>query len=201
MTEEKPGTVDTVALETKLEEDFVSPLTAVRGALEILRDHPELSTDERGRFLTTALAGVARLERGIEHLGETVYAAARGGQTPAALPHEERVHLIPAEGIVEIDLSDFAFTNSQVVNEVFDAIEARLRPTGHRWHCLVNFARCSIWPEAWVTYAHRAKRVLVNMAHDTVRYADPETHASDPSIHPSREAALAAIRSRTKRAG
>ena len=40
----------TEALGTKLEQDFVAPLTAVRGALELLRDFPDMSELERERF-------------------------------------------------------------------------------------------------------------------------------------------------------
>ena len=35
---DRQSTLSTLALSTKVEEDFVSPLTSLRGALEILRD-------------------------------------------------------------------------------------------------------------------------------------------------------------------
>jgi hypothetical protein len=50
-----------LALETKLEQEFVSPLTAVRGALEILRDFLDLPPNERARFIATALAAALRM--------------------------------------------------------------------------------------------------------------------------------------------
>ena len=62
----------TLALSTKVEEDFVAPLTAVRGSLEILRDFSDLGADERLRFIETALGGCARLEKGIGELARTV---------------------------------------------------------------------------------------------------------------------------------
>ena len=60
--------ISTVALNTKVEADFVGPLTAVRGALEILRDYPDLGEVERGRFVSTALRSCQQLERAVHDL-------------------------------------------------------------------------------------------------------------------------------------
>ncbi|ANK83095.1 MAG: hypothetical protein TEF_21555 [Rhizobiales bacterium NRL2] len=53
-----------------LEDDFVTPLTTIRGLLEILRDCPDLPPSERRRFVDMALTDCARLDRGIERLLE-----------------------------------------------------------------------------------------------------------------------------------
>ncbi len=53
-----------------LEDDFVTPLTTIRGLLEILRDCPDLPQAERRRFIDMALTDCARLDRGIERLLE-----------------------------------------------------------------------------------------------------------------------------------
>jgi hypothetical protein len=42
MFEDQQASISTLTLSTKVEEEFVSPLTAIRGALEILRDFPAL---------------------------------------------------------------------------------------------------------------------------------------------------------------
>lgn len=56
--------------DTSLEDDFVTPLTTIRGLLEILRDCPDLPTAQRQHFIDMALADCARLDRGIERLLE-----------------------------------------------------------------------------------------------------------------------------------
>ena len=62
-----------LALNTMLEREFVSPLTSIRGALEILRDFSDLSSEDRERFISNALQDCARLELGVEQLASTVY--------------------------------------------------------------------------------------------------------------------------------
>ena len=57
MAEERPSPSPTLALSTAVEEDFVSPLTSLRGALEILRDYPDLAEVERSQFVSLALEG------------------------------------------------------------------------------------------------------------------------------------------------
>ena len=81
---------------------------------------------------------------------------------------------------------------------------SELEDTGRKWHLLVNFRDCRVWPEAWVAFAHRGKKAAVNYAIDTVRYAAPaRTEAGlaveagggppDAAHYPTREAALAHI--------
>jgi hypothetical protein len=64
-----------------LEREFVSPLTSIRGALEIMRDFADLSNEDRSRFLNNALQDCARLEQGVEQLASTVYATASDEQS------------------------------------------------------------------------------------------------------------------------
>ena len=195
----------TLALSTKVEEDFVAPLTAVRGSLEILRDFSDLGTDERLRFIETALGGCARLEKGIGELARTVYAAGR--QTLSA-PREEGV---PPAGagrfsghvrffddleVVEVDFAGVEFDSSKTVNEFFDVVENLVETTGRLWYFLVNYGGCSVWPEAWVAFAHRGKRMNVAFSRGTVRYDESagdgagRTGELDPSYLGTREAAL-----------
>lgn len=196
MSEQESGPYATLALSTKVEEEFVSPLTAVRGALEILRDFPDLEARERQRFVETALRECARLEQGVEALAASVYAAAREtAKAPATGPraYAGRIRYLEGQGIIELDFSDLAFSNSQIVNDVYDAIEDVIREAGRHCYFMVNYRNCSVWPEAWVAYAHRGKRIAVNYALGTVRYAEGGEAPPGPDVLPSRDAALAEI--------
>lgn len=188
----------TLALSTKLEEDFVAPLTAVRGALEILRDFPDLPPVDHQRFVTTALTECARLERGIEDLAATVYAA--GQRTYLGNPSEpspedqgayaSRFRILEEHGAIEVDLSDFLFDSSAVVNEYYDALEKVIQSTGRAWYFIVNYRDTSIWPEAWFAFAHRAKKINVTYSLGTVRYVEGNTDTNAPDMFESRELAL-----------
>ena len=198
----------TLALSTKVEEDFVAPLAAVRGALEILRDYSDLEADERARFIERALRGCARLERGVEELARTVYAA---GQQPPSTPRAEgdpltgdsrfadHVRFLDDLDVVELDFAGLVFNNSAVVSEFFDVAERLIEATGRRWYFLLNYTGYSVWPEAWVAFAHRGKRLNVTLSRGTVRYdesagaSDEPSRDLDPSFLGTREAALARI--------
>ena len=198
----------TLALSTKVEEDFVAPLAAVRGALEILRDFPDVGADERQRFVDTALRSCARLEKGVDELARTVYAA--GQRAFSASPGEgaarsddnrfaEHIRFLDNLDIVEIDFAGLEFNSSATVNDFFDDVEKRVEATGRRWYFLVNYGGYSVWPEAWVAFAHRGKRLNVTCSCGTVRYdesaGDPAegSRESDPTFLGTREAALARI--------
>ena len=188
---------ETLALGTKLEDDFVAPLTAVRGALEILRDYPDIGTAERQRFVTTALRSCRQLERAVHDLAGAVYGAAqpespKPSEAETAGAFSERVQPDPAAGIMELDFSDLVFANSEIVYEMFDVIEAEIARADRKWYFLINMTGCTVWPEAWVSFAHRGKRISVNFGIETVRYSEAdEAHLdSDQSLHPSRESAI-----------
>ncbi len=209
MSDNLSATAAGLALNTKLEEDFVSPLTAVRGALEILRDHAELSSAERARFVANALAGCDRLERGIAELADSVYttapqaAAAKQTDSPEsgadAEPESEyaaRIHFLDEQQVVEVDFSDVVFSSSREVNALYDELDRRVEASGQRWYFLVNYRNCRIWPEAWVAFAHRGKKVNVSYSLGTVRYGESgESRAAShgEQADASRELALARI--------
>jgi hypothetical protein len=205
MSKEQSTPPDTTTLSTKLEEDFVSPLTAIRGSLEILRDFPDLDSEQRSRFVASALEECGRLERGIRELAASVYAAGRRSQPQAADgpqsmagPYAARLRIDRENGVVDIDFSDFEFSSTELVNEFFDAIEALVSNTGRRWFFVTNFRNCRVWPEAWVAFAHRGKRVSVVHARGTLRYAEHGDEAGAPGVaerdlYPSRAAAMAEV--------
>ncbi|RVU38247.1 hypothetical protein EOI86_02830 [Hwanghaeella grinnelliae] len=201
MNDKQPPRRETIALNTKLEEDFVAPLTAMRGALEILRDYPELAEEERVRFAEKALRGCARLEASVRHLGDVLYAdkdaATRAKPTPSE--HAKRVKLNYDDRLIDLDLSGIQFSSPEMVNEFFDTVDQIIEDTGTDWFFVVNYA-CRIWPEAWIAFAHRAKKINVSFSLGTVRYVDVSDNdpwaraaADDPTIHSSRDDALAEI--------
>lgn len=203
-----PAAPPTLALNTKLEEDFVAPLTAVRGALELLHDYPDMTVAERQRFVDTALRSCAHLEKGVMELAATVYAAAETPVEPASGTVQDasdsgfasRIRLVEESGIIEIDFSDFAFTGSGTVYDFFDAIDARVADTGRRWYLVIDQTRCTVWPEAWVAFAYRGKRAQAAFGLGCARFAADvrDGHAvprdgSGPGLFRSRAEALAYI--------
>lgn len=201
MTDKKSPRQETLALSTKLEEDFVSPLTAVRGALEILRDYPDLPQEERVRFAEAALRGCSRLEASVRNLGDTVYADREAAEAnkPTPSEHTKRLHMDASAQVFEIDLSGLEFSSPALVNEFFDVADEVIIATGKDWFFVINYA-CRIWPEAWVAFAHRTKKINVNFSLGSVRYVDAakddpwaKAAAHDPSILASRDEALALV--------
>lgn len=200
--------VSSVAVSTTLEDDFVSPLTAVRGSLEVLRDMPDLSDAGRDRFIDIALRACGRLEQAINVLAETVYApddaaSVEADSDPVRRGFLARMDFLDELQVLDLDFSDYLFADSQAVHSFFDVIDAAIEQTGRQWHIAVNFRNCKIWPEAWVAYAHRGKRVNTLYALASVRYAAAEGDAQVPPAEPregfdsppfpSRDAAMAHI--------
>jgi hypothetical protein len=203
MVDEMPEKRPTLALSTKVEEDFVAPLTAIRGALEILRDYPDLEEEKRHSFLNTALRGCRHLEKAVAELADTVYAAGNrvAEPKPEAAParksqYDERISIHEDLDVMEVDFSNLVFTDAHVVDAVHDAIEAAIRHSGRKWFLLINYDNCSIWPEAWVAFAHRGKKINLNHSRGTVRYAPNAEEGRSGLIEdlfPTREKALARI--------
>ncbi|MFT5390478.1 MAG: hypothetical protein ACI8PT_000663 [Gammaproteobacteria bacterium] len=171
---------------TAFEDGFVTPLTAVRGALEILRDYPEPATRDRQQFVLSALAAYQRIEQPVEALGTTVYAArlpdsrlpdsqtqsnspslanstsnngASGGAC-AGTPPPDRSRIKPFDdiGVIEVDFSERAFRSSRMIHLFYDALEEFVSASEQRWFLLVNYRNRSVWPTAWVALHTGARR-------------------------------------------
>jgi hypothetical protein len=197
----------TLALNTVLEREFVTPLTSIRGVLEIIHDFPDLSIQDRNRFLNNALRDCARLELGIEQLASRVYATgdrvqqaeSEAKQEDSSSEYGNRINFLEKLQIAEIDFSKFEFDSSKTVNEFYDLLDQLIENTGQRWYIIVNYHECSIWPEAWVAFAHRGKKVNLSYSLGTVRYieqsgaSDDSTLLNDPELLASRDKALARI--------
>jgi hypothetical protein len=190
MTKDADNNEPTLALNTMLERDFVSPLTSIRGVLEIIRDFPDLSQQELDRFIGNAMSDCARLEAGIDQLASAVYAAVgdrhRNRQPAAAAQTEsefaDRVHIFDDLQVIEVDFSDFVLSNSAIVNAFYDYLEQRIEATENRWYILVNYRHCSVWPEAWVAFAHRGQKVNKEYSLGTVRYVEADEPGEDPNL-------------------
>ena len=211
MPHRNPPPSETLALSTKLEEDFVSPLTSVRGALEILRDFPDLEHDKRQEFIARALKDCAVLQRGIEELGNVVYTSGRRAEsagetkTKPQADYADRIHTFEDDDIIEIDFSDFEFNNHFLVDEFFDKIQYILDKSNKKWYFLVNHTRCSVWPETWIAFAHRGRMLSDKFSLGLVKYSVPlesntregvesKSPAANSSFLTSREAALMKIK-------
>ena len=186
MSQDPQDTGSTSILSTQLEEDFIAPLTAIRGTLEILRDYADISHEDRARFVAGALDECARIERGIADLGAAVYAPGR--ETPAAPAPGGRVTLDPAAEIAELDFAGITFDSAETVNRVFDAIEETVVASNRRWWFLVDYTGCHVFPEAWIAFAHRGKKVRVEWGYGTIRFDS----AGEAGL-PDRDGALAQI--------
>lgn len=74
--------------------------------------------------------------------------------------------------IMEVDFSDFSFTESSDVNTVYDAIERQIAKTNRKWYFMVNYRGTKIDPDAWFQYARRGKDINVASSLGSVRF-DP----------------------------
>lgn len=178
MSEDQRESPQTLGLKTKVEEDFVMPLTAIKGALELLRDFPDIDSEKRQRFIASALHECVRLEAGVEQLAESVYEAGRRAleaddplsSGTVASEYNDRIHVFEDLETIELDFTKIQFSDSETVNAVYDAIENIVAPTNKRWYFAVNHADCSVWPEAWVAFAHRGKKINFMYSMGTVQF-------------------------------
>ena len=65
--------------------EFKTPITTLRGTVELLRDEPDMDPAQRERFLANALADLGRLERLVSGLLDLARAEEGGGSDPVDL--------------------------------------------------------------------------------------------------------------------
>ena len=202
MKKEDNSDIDASVLNTHLEEYFIAPLTGIKGALQILQKFPDMDSSQRIQFVTNALKDCDRLENGVLSLSDSVYGALRTSSsgdspsTPEAPEHADgdRISIIDNPPCIEINLKDYEFQNSKAVNQFYDALEASVRTTNKKWYMLVNYSAVRVWPEAWVAFAHRGKKINTGFSLGTVRYSEiPSESEHDPEIYASRVEALEVI--------
>lgn len=83
---------------------------------------------------------------------------------------ESRISFLHDLMIMEVDFGDIAFETSDDVNAFYDVVDELVEETGQRWFFMVNYKGCKIDPNAWMTFAHRGKKVNLNYSLGTVRY-------------------------------
>ena len=191
----------TRTLNTEFESGFISPLTAIKGILQIMQDYPDLEADKRQQFIENALQACARIENAVQKLGGRVYAEELPANSPInPLANSTRIRFpgladlpdaIGLNGPVALlDFSDFTFDAPATVDAFFDAIEQTVEQQGACFYFLINFQNCLIWPEAWIAYAHRSKQLMHTYGLASARYSDDQSGSDDPEVFPSLAAAL-----------
>ncbi len=95
------------------------------------------------------------------------------------------------EDTLELDLCDVVFKSSEDVGAFFDPIDHCIERMDRSWFFVVNIENNKVWPEAWVSHAHRLKKISVSYSRAFIRY-DASDH-SDATVLNSREEALSVV--------
>lgn len=117
----------------------------------------------------------------------------------------DRITFLDDLEIMDVDFSNYIFSDIAKVKEFYDALANKIADTGKdNWYFLVNYDGTKIFPEAWYQWAICSRRL--NSAHSlgTVRFNPDEaakkeivkradTDESDPNLVSTREQALARI--------
>ena len=200
--------IDVSVLNTHLEEYFIAPLTGIKGALQILQKFPDMDSDQRMQFVTNALKDCDRLENGVLTLSNSVYGGLNKAPETESLPdtttpkgvENDRISIIEDPPCIEVNLKDYVFQNSEAVNQFYDQLEAIVRQTEKKWFMLVNYSAVRVWPEAWVAFAHRGKKINSGFSLGTFRFSEnPSESEHDLEIYASREEALDVISNKLRK--
>ncbi len=115
-----------------------------------------------------------------------------------------RLTFLEASRIMDVDFSNLTFKHSDDVNLVYDHLEAEIMKHSPKWFFLINYENCKIFPEAWIAFSHRGKKLNIAHSLGSVRYA-PESETEEeirmraqsqdfrPNIRNTREEALERI--------
>ncbi|PRX37524.1 hypothetical protein SAMN05216257_101548 [Meinhardsimonia xiamenensis] len=105
-----------------------------------------------------------------------------------------RVRFLEAQEIMEVDLGGFEFRHSRDVNDFFDYLEEEITRSGRRWYFLVNYGEVRIWPEAWVPWAVRSKRLVEGGGLGAVRYGAGADVEAEIRLHAQGQGVRANVR-------
>jgi branched-chain amino acid transport system ATP-binding protein len=86
-------------------------------------------------------------------------------------PIQDRITFLDSIETMEVDFSNFRFTDPVMVDRVYDHIDQRVGATGKRWYFLVVYEGCEISPAAWERFAVRGKHANIAYGLGTVRIA------------------------------
>ena len=122
------------------------------------------------------------------------------------------ISFLPDAQIMYANFENMSFEHSRDVDDVYDFIEEKIRPTERKWYFLVNYEGTRIQSPAWVHYAARGKKLNEAFSLGSVRYAAgsetetdirlrAENGAFRPNIRNTREEALQLINEMKAAAG
>ncbi len=117
----------------------------------------------------------------------------------------DRIQFHTDDQIMECDFSNLTFDVAKTVNDFYDELERQIGETGQKWFFLVNYYNCRIMTEAWITFAHRGKKLNIAFSMGSARFAanpvtseaileDSQSKNFDPNLFPSRDEAVAYLR-------
>jgi branched-chain amino acid transport system ATP-binding protein len=92
----------------------------------------------------------------------------------ADLSNQDRIIFHDAMEMLEVDFSNKTFGNAADADAFYDEADRRLAATGRRWYFLINYADCTIAPEAWERFAIRGKETNIAHGLGTVRVGASE---------------------------
>lgn len=92
--------------------------------------------------------------------------------------YADRFTFHEADRIAEVDLTDLTLTDSSDVDALYDALEHEMARWERRWFLMINYLRCEIYPEAWIAFANRGKKLNLTYSLGSVRFnTEEETRA------------------------
>ncbi|MCP5267145.1 MAG: hypothetical protein H6934_13595 [Burkholderiaceae bacterium] len=71
--------------------------------------------------------------------------------------------------VMEVDLNDAVFDSAARVDAFYDELTRQVEQTGRKWYFLIDYGNCRVWPEAWIAWANRGKRLNLGWSMGTVR--------------------------------
>jgi hypothetical protein len=132
-------------------------------------------------------AALARLSQLRAEAAAKLVGRHHGADAIAPGEYARRVTFHREGQVMEADFSNFTFADSSVVNAFYDYIEKKLQETGAKWWFLVNYDNCQVYPEAWIAFAQRGKRVNENHSLGTVRFNPSDETAAEITARSARE--------------
>lgn len=112
-----------------------------------------------------------------------------------------RITFHPELQVMEVDFSNLTFDVPALVHMAYDEIDRQLEETGKKWFFLVNYRDCRVMSEAWISFAHRGKKVNLAYSLGSARFAatgdtseaildSSKEEKFDPNLFTSRDEAL-----------
>jgi branched-chain amino acid transport system ATP-binding protein len=82
----------------------------------------------------------------------------------------DRVKIIEALEVLDVDFSSMKFTTKEEIDSFYDEVDRLLAATKRRWYFLVNYSDCTIADDVWDHFGNRGKHSNVTYGLGTVRF-------------------------------